>query len=612
MKRSWFPILLVAGLLGLLVLLAGLQYYWLGKISEDERERMQRRVATDTQRFAEDFNREIQNAYYNFQTDSDVWRNKNWSAFNERYDFWRGKTAYPNLIKNFYYRENQENAALLNYDAEKREFVEIAPTDELKNILKSAAADDENFKPVQIENYALIMPVYESGETISRIIIRRENSPPSKIEMPKKTGWLVITLDENVIKNNLIPDLANKYFPENDFNLAVRGADEQTIFQTREVKTSDASEKLFDLSPDNFMFFANRQTMTRVRGGDAPKNMIFTRKFESKSISRVETETIQNGLPDRNINSIKIEVPGGELPRTTILKTQNADEKGIWTLDVQHSAGSLDRFIVNTRRKNLTISFGILSLLAVSVILIFVSAQRAKTLARRQIEFVSSVSHEFRTPLAVIYSAGENLADGVTKEFDQVSRYGNLIKGEGKKLSKMVEQILEFAGANSGKEKYDFRRINVGEIIEDALVECQPLIDEKSFTVETEIAENLPEIIADKNALTQTLQNLIANSIKYSNGEKFLKISARNGDNREKNKVKITVEDKGIGITKSDLKHIFEPFYRAKSVVDGQIHGNGLGLSLVKRTIEAHKGKIAVESEVGKGSRFTIHLPFII
>ncbi len=605
MNRSWFPTLLVAGLLGLLALLGGLQSHWLGKISEDERERMQRRVAADTERFAQDYNREIHNAYFNFQTESDIWRNRNWAEFNERYEFWRGKTAYPNLIKNFYYWENRENAALLSYDAEKREFVEIVWTDELKK-LKTNVDDGKSFQPIQIENYALIMPVQETDEIIDRVIIHRENTSPSKIELPKKSGYLVIALDENVIKTHLFPDLVNKYFPENEFNLAVRGAGEETIFQTQDVKTNDASAKLFDLSLDNFTFFANRQTMTKVRRRE-PKKLIFTQKLQKQTISKVETEIVQTESSNKNINSIKIQIPDGELPRATILEPQN-DEKGIWTLDVQHSAGSLEQFITNTRRKNLAISFSILSLLAISVILIFVSAQRAQLLARRQIEFVSSVSHEFRTPLAVIYSAGENLADGVTKEYSQVSRYGNLIKGEGKKLSKMVEQILDFAGANSGKKKYDLREVKVSEIIENALAECQPLIDEKSFKVETEIAENLPEIMADKNALMQAVQNLIANSIKYSNGEKFLKISARNGGN----KVKITIEDRGIGIAKSDLKHIFEPFFRAKAVVDEQIHGNGLGLSLVKQTVEAHGGKIAVESKIGKGSRFTIHLPFII
>lgn len=603
MKRSLFPTLLVAALLGLLALLAGLQYHWLGKISEDERERMHRRAATDTERFAEDFNREIQNAYFNFQTESDIWRNKNWAEFNERYEFWRGKTAYPNLIKNFYYWQNQENAPLLTYNAEKREFVETVWSEELQNI-KTKIENDKNFQPTQIQNYSLIMPIREIDETINRIIIRRQNTPPSEIEMPKKSGFLVVALNENVIKNNLLPDLTAKYFPENEFNIAVRSADEEAIFQTQEVKSSDASAKLFDLSANNFMFFANREMMSKIRTRE-PGKRIVTRKFETKSISKVETETIENELTNTNINSVEIQVPNEEPPQTTILRTRHSDENGIWTLYAQHSAGSLEQFVTNTRRKNLAVSFSILSLLAISVVLIFISAQRAQLLARRQIEFVSSVSHEFRTPLAVIYSAGENLADGVAKEYKQVSRYGNLIKGEGKKLSKMVEQILEFAGANSGKKKYYLRQINVGEIIENALAECEPLIAEKSFTVETEIAENLPGIIADKNALSQAIQNLIVNSIKYSDGEKFLKISARNGGD----KIKITIEDRGIGIAKSDLKHIFEPFYRAKAVVDEQIHGNGLGLSLVKQTVEAHGGKINVESEIGKSSKFTIIVP---
>ncbi|MBA2736810.1 MAG: hypothetical protein H0U50_08505, partial [Pyrinomonadaceae bacterium] len=381
MNRSWFPTLLVAGLLGLLALLGGLQYHWLGKISEDERERMQRRVAADTERFAQDYNREIQNAYFNFQTESDIWRNRNWAEFNERYEFWRGKTAYPNLIKNFYYWENRENAALLSYDAEKREFVEIVWTDELKK-LKTNVVDGKSFQPIQIENYALIMPVQETDEIIDRVIIHRENTSPSKIELPKKSGYLVIALDENVIKTYLFPDLVNKYFPENEFNLAVRGAGEETIFQTQDVKTNDASAKLFDLSLDNFTFFANRQTMTKVRRRE-PKKLIFTQKLQKQTISKVETEIVQTESSNKNINSIKIQIPDGELPRATILEPQN-DEKGIWTLDVQHSAGSLEQFITNTRRKNLAISFSILSLLAISVILIFVSAQRAQLLARRQ------------------------------------------------------------------------------------------------------------------------------------------------------------------------------------------------------------------------------------
>jgi signal transduction histidine kinase len=148
----------------------------------------------------------------------------------------------------------------------------------------------------------------------------------------------------------------------------------------------------------------------------------------------------------------------------------------------------------------------------------------------------------------------------------------------------------------------------VGGIVENALAECEGLIGEKGFTVEKEFAEDLPEVRADANALSRAIQNLIVNSLKYSDEQKYLKVSVYNGDGR----VKIAVEDKGIGIEQADLKHIFEPFYRARAVVDEQIHGNGLGLSLVKETVEAHGGKISAESEIGKGSRFIVHLPFII
>jgi len=596
MKNSRFTIILVAVLLLLLGVLAFLQYRWLGQISDGERERLQRNLQSDTQRFADDFNREIQSAYFNFPIEPNAWREKNWNDFNERYKFWREKTTYPNLIKNFYFKDLENNGLTYVYDEKSRSFIiggsPIMVTAESK-------MTDENFQSVVPEIPALLLPVVEMAERVDKILVRTptsENIVGQKTEMPKKVGFLVIELDADVIKNQVLPDLVKKYFSENDsanYKLAVVSKDNQTVYQTAQINKADANAKLFELSPENFTFFTNRDMIDTIQGG-RNKTMVFS-KLESQKSEQIIT----------NSNTrFEMRVTTSDKPRVRVVEGKFLDDNAAWTLNVQHSAGSLEQFITNTRRKNLGISFGILSLLGVSIVLIFVSAQRAKLFAQRQIDFVSSVSHEFRTPLAVIYSAGENLADGVAREETQVSRYGNLIKGEGKKLSKMVEQILDFAGANSGKKKYDLRETDVREIIENALAECAPLFEEKDFEVEVEIDENLPKINADKNSLTQAIQNLIANSIKYSNGEKFVKISAKNGGG----KVKISVEDKGIGIGKADLKHIFEPFYRAKAVVDEQIHGNGLGLSLVKETVEAHGGKISAESEIGKGSKFTIIL----
>ncbi|HEV8157703.1 MAG TPA: HAMP domain-containing sensor histidine kinase [Pyrinomonadaceae bacterium] len=598
MNRSWFPIFTVAALLGLL---ATLQYNWLGKISDGEHEILQKRLQTDTERFAEDFNREIQNAYFNFQLNADVWREKNYAAFNERFDFWRGKTNYPNLIKNFYFTQTADNSTILHYDAEKRNFVQTEWTDKLKN-LREKLADEKNFEPIAEEIPALVMPVHEIEQTFNRILIRREDVPAPPIELPRKLGFLIIELNETVIKEQIFPDLVRKYFSESDranYKITVENQKEQpqTIFQTQNetLGASDATAKLFSLSPGNLNFFINRDVLSTI---DRRKsNVIIKQTLDTRN-----TQTISSNIEQRqttNFKNLK-----DENPRVRIFEQKGLSSNGIWTLNAQHADGSLEQFITNTRRKNLAISFGILSLLAISIVLIFLSAQRVKLLARKQMNFVSAVSHEFRTPLAVIYSAGENLTDGVVNEEKQVLLYGNLIKREGKKLSAMVEQILAFAGARSGNRKYDLRQTNVEEIIEAALSECKSLIDEKDFSIEKEIAENLPNVIADKAALSQAIQNLIANSIKYGNGNKWLKITAQNGGD----KIKIAVEDRGIGIAPKDLKHVFEPFFRSERVIDEQIHGNGLGLSLVKQTVEAHGGTIEVKSEIGKGSRFTIEL----
>lgn len=625
MKGSRFPILVVAALLTLLSVLALLQYRWLGQISDGERERMQRNLQSDTERFAEDFNREIQNAYLNFQVNADVWKNNDWKNFNDRYKFWREKTAYQNLIEDFYFVRFDDARTVLKYNKKTQIFEnsQIPPNIEK---LKNEISPEGILRSVEIKIPALLMPIHESEKTFDRILIRttrpenvKNTAPP--IEMGKKFGVLIVELDENVIKNQLLPDLSKRYFSESDnanYKLAVVNDEKQTIFQTQSLTATDSSAKLFDLSASNFMFFANRE-MVSANEGRKRQSVIYSRVESVSSTAtmanktQIAIEKEQNNSnnsqtftikPKTENNRVELKVETETKPKVTIFENQNSENVGGWTLNVQHNTGSLEQFITNARYKNLAVSFGILSLLAVSVILIFISAQRAKLLAQRQVDFVSSVSHEFRTPLAVIYSAGENLADGVAKEETQVSRYGNLIKGEGKKLSKMVEQILDFAGANSGRKKYDLRETDAAEIIENALAEYEPFLREKGFRNEIQIAENLPKIIADKNALTQAIQNLIANALKYSGEEKFIEISAKNGNGR----IKIAVEDKGIGIAKIDLKHIFEPFYRSKSVVDEQIHGNGLGLSLVKQIVEAHSGKIEVESEIGKGSKFTIIL----
>jgi len=235
----------------------------------------------------------------------------------------------------------------------------------------------------------------------------------------------------------------------------------------------------------------------------------------------------------------------------------------------------------------------------------------AVQLAKLQMEFVTSISHELRTPLAVIRSAAENIADGVVGGKEQLARYGSVIRNQSRQITDLVNEILLFASTRNKKNRYTLRPLQVSEIIDLAVENTAELVREAGFVVEQRVEAGLPGIIGDLSALSQCVQNLIGNAIKYSGQTRWICVragldEARIPGNRE---IQIAVQDRGIGIDKSELPHIFEPFYRSPAVSAAQIHGTGLGLPLAKNIAEAMSGKLTVESKLGSGSTFTLHLP---
>src|SRR4029077_13717376 len=205
---------------------------------------------------------------------------------------------------------------------------------------------------------------------------------------------------------------------------------------------------------------------------------------------------------------------------------QSSNPSEQWQLVAQHPAGSLEQAVASWRRRNLAISLGLLAILAGSMGLIFSGARRSKALARMQMEFVAGVSHELCTPLAVINTAAENLADGVVENSEQMQEYGGLICGQGRRLERLVDEVLLFTAGRFGLSGYEMQPVEVAPIVSQGLSTSEANLHDGRFTVPKEINGKLPPIVADPSAAITCIENVVSNAMKYSISSKWIAIRA--------------------------------------------------------------------------------------
>jgi signal transduction histidine kinase len=414
---------------------------------------------------------------------------------------------------------------------------------------------------------------------------QRGPGPPSN--GMQLVGFLLMELDQESLSNELFPELA-KYF-EGIYQVAVIGGRNHDTFLYKSdpqltIASFDSADAKIGLMENRFgpmMARPDRDLDSPGRGNMGP--------------------TGTQSRPEMQPSSGR----GRRSPSAFF-----SDPIPEWELVAKHRVGSLDKAVAATRRRNLAFSFGSLLLLGVSTAFIIVSARRAQSLARLQIDFVAGISHELRTPLAVICSAGDNLAEGVIADkSSSTKKYGELIRNEGRKLTGMIEQILQYAGGQQGRRRYNLRPEHLSDIADASLHQLQPAIAEAGFEVEKSLVSDLPRINVDAAVLSQAIQNLIQNALKYSGQSRWLAIRTSKIPSKRGADVLLTVEDNGMGIASADLPHIFEPFYRGNAATDAQIHGTGLGLYMVREALISMGGNIGVKSTPGKGSIFTITFP---
>lgn len=591
--RTWLWAGAAALLVGLLALLATLQFRWIDAVITAERERMQAHVQAAASRMTQEFDRELMRVCATFLVAPFEWREGHWRQVGEHFRVWSQTATYPKLVRNVYVMSQHagDRGELHRFDPAGGE-LEATPWPSQFAALRqrlesrgeqSAMVPGLGPRPVQ-------WTIEEQPPALVLIVNANAQGQSASGSRPSVMGALIVELNGEYMRDELLPNLARKHFPASagfDYDTAVVSARDAARFVYR----SPGSKESTFRAPDQAM------PMFALRAADA--NTFTPMLAFARPGSAVRGKGNGRG-PSAGAPSFR----GRGLAVQSIQGGMDAK----WRLVAKHRSGSLETAVESLRRRHLAIGFATLLLLGLSVGLIFMLTRRAQQLAKAQSEFLAGISHELLTPLAVIRSAADNLADGVALSGERAQQYGEMIRRQSRRLSEMMQDALGFAVAqNVARER--FRTVAIGELIRRAVETCRPAIVESGVELTQEIDPDLPAVLGEATALSHALRNLIMNGLQYGGDGGWLAIRAHRARGKTGEAVEIEVADKGPGIDPVDLPHLFEPFYRGGNAARVRLHGTGLGLSLVKRIADDHGGEVHVRSRRPGGTVFTLRLP---
>ncbi|MCC7034320.1 MAG: HAMP domain-containing histidine kinase [Acidobacteria bacterium] len=622
---------LVVVVLLLVPALAWLQYRWVGQVSEAERERMQRTLRTSAVQFATAFDSELSRAVAGLQVEGAVARDENWTAYAQRYSAWTERALDTRLVHEVLLVDpvrapgmavDSPELRLRRWNDDQRVFEPAEWTGEVAAMRSALTAHLGEMREMRTQGSgrfrregALTIITGDDHTVVAPITLfdfPADHKSPPRIEV---RGFTLIRLDREYVRDTLLPTLATRHF---------HGDDGTVEFRMAVTDREDASKVIWESEPGAATAIGGTPDVEQAFMSPRPDQVfMITRNGRSVRGERLpppggpgtSDRVVISVLQDRREGGPEAQAAAG-LPSPPERGRAPGMFEGRWRVVASHRAGSLEAAVAGVRKRNLMLSSGILLLLSTAIGLLAVSARRAQTLARQQMEFVAAVSHELRTPVSVIGTAAGNLADGVVADPARVRKYGETIQGEARRLGETVERVLQLAGIAAGSGAAAQAPVAVSELVQQSLAACRPEIDAHGVTLEVTVPDDLPPVLGDGAALRSALQNLISNAVKYGGDARWVRVEAAAADrsglaaaSAQASHVAISVADRGLGIGAEDRRHIFEPFYRGREAVSRQIKGSGLGLNLVSRIAEAHGGTVHVTSEPGKGSTFTLVLP---
>jgi len=634
MQNKWTIYSFLGIMIVALITLAVLQYHWLGSVSDAEKKRLEENLEASTENFVSDLNRGFSSLNQTFKiqistNESDVEQLLEQSFLN-----WLSTAEYPQLVDSVFFVEDVygSNPIVNIFNTDPARLLEFRETkhitnwiDEQKKSKKHASNSFDLIRSPEFGDPTLIaVPV----QLLDLITVENESSGKNmqvSLNIDQGDDVVLLQLDDEVIKNEIIPDIAKTYFSESyedQYHISIVKEDKDssisrsvylTTYEGDDIPDPDYKKNLRKIDFSSvFIIQADADEADinpLLRGMDSLSGKLKSIEISDKS-SSVRSIALSNETRRLSYKSAQKDSIFTAKRDTTINTSFSADfTTAGWQFWLSFKEGSLDTFVSKAKNRNLAISFGILLILGFCVGMIVLYSKRSQDLAEKQMLFVAGVSHELRTPLTVIRSAAENLNEGVIQSEERKKEYAKLMLKEGRRLSDMVDQIMEFSGIQSGKKVYQFSDFEIKSFVEEINAECRTLLEEQEMTLEYSVHTSKYYIFADRDALFLAIGNLIQNAIKFSNGSKLVSLKVEELEYRSENAVRFQIIDNGIGIPEEEQKQIFEPFFRGTRSVKDQVKGNGIGLSLVQKVALAHNGEVTLRSKSGKGSVFSLIIP---
>jgi signal transduction histidine kinase len=592
-RRAMFSWLFVGALLILCGVLGVLQYRWIGEVSEAARDRLRGSLQANLERLNTDLSARIASGIRNFMPAAPTAATHPAAEIGTRYRAWAAADRHAGMIAGLTVVDtHQDPPALYRIDLATGAASTMDWPGEWRRLrewlMERPGPDGRGGRgfpgPRPFEGP-------DPGGPLSievPIIVRAEDGAPPAPGM-RDAGWLIVSLDLPYLRDTLLQDVLHSHLGTGgtlDYSVEVvsRTEPETIVYRSdpgapRRVSANpDGSIGLLGSVSESFFGRGGGRDGRRRNGGRGPDFAARGPEFGGRG---------DFGGRGRG---------PGDAPR--------------WILFVRHKAGSLEAVVSQARWRNLAVTAGVLLLLLATVAALVRYTRRAQRLAELQMDFVAGVSHELRTPLTVIHTAAYNLRGKLAANAAHVERYGALIQQESGRLKDLVEQVLTFAGAKAGNVVQRREPLAVEAVIEEAMQSSRPLLNGAHCEVETHIAPGLPLVLGDAITLRHALQNLLGNAVKYgAEGGNWIGVYAsRTGDDNAP-AVEIRVADRGPGIPEDEQAQVFDPFFRGRRALHDQVHGTGLGLSLVKQIVEAHGGQVTVKSRPMEGTEFILRIP---